>query len=61
MGKIAKPKSSIDHFLLRKAKNGTCVSKVTRSSYGSTKAIWVPKYLMTNLQGHNMVWVPSSA
>jgi hypothetical protein len=39
LGKISKPNSFIDHSLLRKAKNGTCASKVTRSPYGRTKAI----------------------
>jgi hypothetical protein len=60
MGKISKPNSSIDHSLLRKAKNGTCASKVTHTPYGITKAIWVSKYLVTNLQGPNMDWVPPS-
>jgi hypothetical protein len=61
MGKISKPNSSIDHSFLRKAKNWTCASKVTRSSYGSTKSIWVTKYLVTNLQGPNMDSVPPTA
>jgi hypothetical protein len=62
IGNIPKPNSSIDNDLsLRKAKNRTCATKVISSSFASTKAIWVPKSLVTNLKGPNMVWVPQSA
>uniref|UniRef100_K4AJG8 CCHC-type domain-containing protein n=1 Tax=Setaria italica TaxID=4555 RepID=K4AJG8_SETIT len=43
-GKIPKPKSSIDHSLLR---------KVICSPHVSTKVIWVPKPYVTNIYGPN--------
>ena len=53
--------SSIDSNLLRKPKNDTCARNVICSPHASTKAIWVPKSLVTNLDGPNIVCVPSCA
>ena len=61
MGNTLKLNSSIDSNLLRRPKNDTCARKVIGSPCASTKAIWVPKSLVTNLNGPNIVWVPSCA
>jgi hypothetical protein len=62
MGNIPKSNSSIQYFdMLRKATNGSRTSKVVSSPYTSTRAIWVPKHLLTNLAGPNKGWVPKSA
>ncbi|KAG2619456.1 hypothetical protein PVAP13_3NG076946 [Panicum virgatum] len=37
------------------------VPLMTHPPYGNTKALWVPKHLVTNLQGPNMDCVPPSA
>src|SRR6266540_6951808 len=59
MGNTPKPNLvNNDFYLLRKDKNGTCASKVIGSPHGSTKAIWVPKSLVTKLDGSNMSWIP---
>jgi hypothetical protein len=44
-----------------KAKNGNDTSKVISSPYGKIKIIWVPKSLLTNLEGPNKTWVPKLA
>jgi len=61
MGNTPKLNSTIDSNMLRRPKNDTCARKVIGSPRASTKAIWVPKSLVTNLNGPNMVWVPSCA
>ena len=62
MGNTPKPNLvNNDFVLLRKDKNGTCASKVIGSPHGSTKAIWVPKSLVTNLDGSNMRCLPKCA
>jgi hypothetical protein len=61
MGITPKLNSLIDSNLLRRPKNDTCARKVVGSPYASTKAIWVPKSLMTNLDGPKIVWVSSYA
>jgi hypothetical protein len=35
--------------------------KMISSSCHSLRAIWVPKYLLTNLEGPNKAWVPKQA
>ncbi|RCV20908.1 hypothetical protein SETIT_4G095700v2 [Setaria italica] len=61
-GNIPKPKSiHNDSKELRKNLNDSCAAKVTHSPKVSTKAIWVPKTLLTNLSRPNMVWVPKYA
>jgi hypothetical protein len=61
MGNTPKLNSLIDSNLLRRAKSDTCAKKVIGSPCASTKAIWVPKSLVTNLDGPKIVWVPSYA
>jgi hypothetical protein len=39
-------------------KNDTSTIKVISSPSDSPRAIWVPKYLLTNHKGPNNVWVP---
>jgi hypothetical protein len=41
--------------------NVTSTTKVISSPYVSTHVIWVPKYLLTNHEGPNKVWVPKLA
>jgi hypothetical protein len=46
-------------YLLTKGANGVKAKFVGTSMLGSKKkAIWMPKSLMTNLQGPKQVWVP---
>jgi hypothetical protein len=47
-------KANISHL---GAKNDTSTIKVISSSYESSRDIWVPKYLLTNHEGPNKVWV----
>ena len=61
MGNTPKLNSSIDSNLLRRPKNDTCARKVICSPRASTKAIWLPKSLVTNFDGPNIVWEPSCA
>jgi hypothetical protein len=44
-----------------KTKNGNGTSKVISSPYDSIKIIWVPKSLLTNLEGPNKTWIPKLA
>jgi hypothetical protein len=60
MGNTPKLNSSIDSNMLRRP-NDTYARKVIGSPCASTKAIWVPKSLVTNLNGPNIVWVPNCA
>jgi hypothetical protein len=57
-GDTLKPNFSINLDLLRKPKNDTCAREVISSPHASTKAIWVPKSFVTNLEGPIMRWVP---
>jgi hypothetical protein len=45
-------------YLLTKDANGVKAKFVGTSLLGLKKAIWVPKSLVTNLQGLKQVWVP---
>jgi hypothetical protein len=46
-------------YLLTKGINGVKVKSVDTSLLGpKKKVIWVPKNLVTNLQGPKQVWVP---
>jgi hypothetical protein len=44
-----------------KTKIGYDTRKVISSPCTSPKAIWVPKFLLTNLEGPNKTWVPKLA
>jgi hypothetical protein len=61
MDNTPKLNSLFNANLLRRPKNNTCAEKVIGSPCASTKSIWVPKYLVTNLDGPKIVWVPSYA
>jgi hypothetical protein len=43
------------------SKNDTSTIKMISSPCNSPRAIWVPKHLLTNLEGPNKVWVPKQA
>jgi hypothetical protein len=58
------PKSKLVDYAfsrLRDDKNGICATRVICSPQTSIKAIWIPKSLVTNPKGPNMVWVPKRA
>jgi hypothetical protein len=57
-GKIPKPNLSIHSDMLRRPKFDSCARKVMSSPHSRTKAIWVPKSLLANLDGPIMRWVP---
>jgi hypothetical protein len=42
-------------------KNDTSTIKFIRSPYDSPRGIWVPKHLLTNLEGSNKAWVSKLA
>ena len=43
-----------------KTKMGNGARKVIKSPHVSTRTIWVPKFLMTNIEGPNRAWVPKN-
>jgi hypothetical protein len=57
-GKTPKPNLSIHSNMLRRPKFDSCARKVISSPKTSTKAIWVPKYLLANLGGPIQKRVP---
>jgi len=61
MGNTPKLNSSIDSNMLRRPKNDIYARKVIGAPSASTKAIWVPKSLVTNHDGPNIVCVPNCA
>jgi hypothetical protein len=61
MGNTPKLNSSITSNLLRRPEIDTSASKVIGSPHARTKVIWVPKSLMINLDGPNIVWLPKCA
>jgi len=60
-GNFPKPNTLIYTNMLKKTTNGVSTSKVMCSPQTSTRAIWVPKYLLSNLNGPNKHWVPKQA
>jgi hypothetical protein len=60
-GNVPKPNKFAYNDMLRKTTNGVSTSKVMCSPQTSTKAIWVPKHLLTNSKGPNKSWVPKCA
>ena len=60
-GNFPKPNTLIYTNMLKKTTNGVSTSKVMCSPQTSTRAIWVPKYLLSNLNGPNKHWVPKHA
>ena len=61
MGNTPKINLSINANFLRRPKNDSCARKVIGSPCASTKDIWMPKSLVTNLDEPNIVWVPNCA
>jgi hypothetical protein len=58
------PKSKLVNYAfsrLRDDKNGIYVTRLIYSPQTSIRAIWIPKSLVTNPKGPNMVWVPKRA
>ena len=58
------PKSKLVDYAfsrLRDDKNGIYATRVICSPKTSIRAIWIPKSLVTNPKGTNMVWVPKRA
>jgi hypothetical protein len=58
------PKSKLVDYAfsrLRDDKNGIYATRVICSPQTSIRAIWIPKSLVTNPKGPNMVWVPKRA
>jgi hypothetical protein len=58
------PQSNLVHYEFHKLRNDkidTCNMRMISSPQVSTRAIWVPKHLMTNLVRPNKRWVPKSA
>jgi Zinc knuckle. len=51
------------YYMLRKAHDGSIVARYVGSLIlgGKKNAIWVPKALVSNLQGPKQVWVPKRA
>ena len=60
-GNTPKPNTCVYDNMLRRATNGVSTRKVMCSPQTSTKAIWVPKHLLTNPKGPNKSWVPKCA
>jgi hypothetical protein len=47
------------YILMKDSKGSVCAKYVGLPIYGDKKnAIWVPKTLVTNIQGSNKIWVP---
>ena len=46
------------YYMLVKGTNGVKAKFIGTLIVGPKKAIWVPKTLVTNLQGPKQVWVP---
>jgi ribosomal protein S8 len=57
-GKTHEPNLSINLNMLRRPKIDICARKVISSPHSRTKAIWVPKSLLTNLDGPIPRWGP---
>jgi hypothetical protein len=58
------PQSTLVHYDFHKLRNdkvGTCTMRMISSPQITTRAIWVPKHIVTNLVGPNKCWVPKSA
>ena len=52
-------KSNSTSYVIKKKTNGKVVAhKVGKMEKGWNHSIWVPKDIITNLKGPQMVWVP---
>ena len=61
IGNYPAPNLSIDSYVTRQSKNATCARKVMSLPSASTKDIWVPRSLLTNLDGPIKRWGPKYA
>ena len=59
LGKNSKPISIDDHDVLRKDGNATSLVAIVKHPATHTKAL--PKYVVPNLRGPKLVWVPSKS
>jgi hypothetical protein len=58
------PQSNLVHYYFHKLMNDkvdTFTMRLIGSPQVSTRAIWIPKHIVTNLVGPNKRWVPKSA
>ena len=55
------PSLSINSHVTRQPKIATCARKVMSLPSASTKDVWVPRSLLTNLDGPIKRWVPKYA
>lgn len=46
---------------IRVSSSDSCAAKINVTTKVSTKAIWIPKSLLTNLDGSNKCWIPKHA
>jgi len=52
-------KSKSTSYVIKKKTNGKVVAhKVGKQERSWNRSIWVPKNVITNMKGHQMVWVP---
>jgi CTP:phosphocholine cytidylyltransferase-like protein len=61
IGNYSTPSLSIDSYVTRQPKIATCARKVMSLPSGSIKDIWVPRSLLTNLDGPIKRWGPKYA
>ena len=59
LGNTSKPISINDDSMLRKDGNGTSLVAITKHPATHTKTM--PKYVVPNLRGSKLVWVPSKS
>ena len=54
-----KNKSKSTTYMIKKKDNGKVVAhKVGKKDWSWNRSIWVPKEVITNMKGPQMVWVP---
>jgi hypothetical protein len=61
IGNYPAPNLSNDSYVTRQSKTATCARKVMSLPKASTKDIWVPRSLLTNLDGPIKRWGPKYA
>jgi hypothetical protein len=61
IGNYPSPNLSINPYVTRQPKTATCARKVMSLLSASTKDIWVPRSLTTNLNGPIKRWAPKYA
>jgi hypothetical protein len=61
IGNYSAPSLSIDSYVTRQSKIGTCARKVMSLPSATSKEIWFPRSLLTNLDGPIKRWGPKYA